>query len=332
VLHRLTTPPPTTSNRFSPLDNDDIGIDICLDSGATTTIVPLDFPLEDKTATQNGIRVRLCTGGLMIEKSKGKLSLNLPLKARLANKMNVNTPLLSVGQAADQGCVSIFTKAKVMICDEKEIEIILEKPPIIEGKRGNNGLWHVAMNTKKKDPVLYRANSAYTQDTAQDLAMYLHACAGYPIIATWCKAIENGNYRSWPNLSASTGPKWVRKYLPKSIETTMIHMKAICSGTRSTKDKNRQPVKVAVEDVIDDNDEAPELARPRSHIETAKNHQVECGIVEVKQSEVKGLVSSDLPGRFPFTSNHSNNYILSCTTSTPIRSLENQSSLKRQTN
>jgi hypothetical protein len=80
------------------------------------------------------------------------------------------------------------------------------------------------------------------------------------------------------------------------------------SGTRSTKDKNKQPIKVAVEDVIDDDDEAPELERPRSHIETAKNHQVACGIVEVKQSEVKGLVSSDLPGRFPFTSNHGNNY------------------------
>jgi hypothetical protein len=162
------------------------------------------------------------------------------------------------------------------------------------------------MNTKKKDPVLYCANSAYTQDTAQDLAMYLHACAGYPVVVTWCQAIANRNYRLWPNLSASTGPKWVQKNLPKSIETTMGHMKAIRSGTRSKKGKNKQPIKVAVEDVIDDNDEAPELERP---LETAKNHQVAGGIVEVKHSEVKGLVSSDLPGRFPFTSNHGNNYI-----------------------
>jgi hypothetical protein len=89
----------------------------------------------------------------------------------------------------------------------------------------------------------------------------------------------------------------------------MGHMKAIRSGMRSTKDRNKQPVKVAVEDAIDDDDEVPELERPRSHIETAKNHQVACGIVEVKQSELKGLVGSDLPGRFPFTSNHGNKYI-----------------------
>jgi hypothetical protein len=63
---------------------------------------------------------------LMVGKSKQKLKLNHPLKARLANKMNVNTPLLSVGQASDQGCVSIFTKAKIDICDEKEIEITLK--------------------------------------------------------------------------------------------------------------------------------------------------------------------------------------------------------------
>jgi len=185
----------------------------------------------------------------MIGKAKGSLQLNLPPLARIANKMKVNTPLLSVGQAADQGCVSVFTKEKVIICDEKEIKITLKKPPLVEGKRGRNGLWHVATNTKSKDPVLYCANSAYTQDTAQDLAMYLHACAGYPVVATWCQAIANGNYCSWPHLSASTGPKWVQKHLPKSIETTMGHMKAIRSGTRSTKNKNNQPIEVEAEDV-----------------------------------------------------------------------------------
>jgi hypothetical protein len=121
----------------------------------------------------------------MIGKAKGNLKLNLPPRARLANKMKVNTPLLSVGQAADQGCVSVFTKEKVIICDENEIKIKLTTPPLVEGKRGRNGLWHVSMYNKKQDPVLYCAHSAYTQDTAQDLAMYLHACAGYPVLTTW---------------------------------------------------------------------------------------------------------------------------------------------------
>jgi hypothetical protein len=161
--------------------------------------------------------------------------------------------------------------------------------------------------TTKKDPVLYCAHSAYTQDIAQDLAMYLHACAGYPVLTTWTRAISNGNYRSWPNLSGATGPKWIRRHLPKSIETTMGHMKAIRSGTQSTKNTKNKP-RIEVEDVVDNNEE-PDFEPPRSHIETAKNHQVACRAVEIHQSEVKGLVSSSLPGQFPFISNKGNNYI-----------------------
>jgi hypothetical protein len=87
----------------------------------------------------------------------------------------------------------------------------------------------------------------------------------------------------------------------------MGHMKAIRSGTRSTKNTKNKPT-IEVEDVIND-DEEPDLGPPRSHVETAKNHQVACGVVKAHQSEVKGLVRSDLPGRFPFTSNKGNNYI-----------------------
>ena len=312
VLQRIksrTAPSNTTPNQFALLaTDDDDSTNICVDSGATTTIVPLNFPLDQETATANGIRVRSCTGGIMVGKSKGNLNLNLPVRARQANKMKVNTPLLSVGQAADEGCVTVFTKEKVIICDENNIEIKLTSPPLVMGTRGRSGLWHVSQNTKHKNPILHSANSAYTQDTTQDLAMYLHACAGYPVVETWCQAIAQGNYRSWPHLSAATGPKFIRKHLPKSIATTMGHMKAIRSGTRSTRSKPSTPPPV-VETVTDGDDNNPDLEPPRPHLETAQNHQVACGVVEVHQSEVKGLVSSDLPGRFPFTSNKGNNYI-----------------------
>jgi hypothetical protein len=105
----------------------------------------------------------------------------------------------------------------------------------------------VSIYNKKQDPVLYCAHSAYTQDTAQDLAMYLHACAGYPVLTRWTRAIANGNYRSWPHLSAAMGPKCIRRNLPKSIENTMGHMKVIRSGTRSTKTtKNKQTMGILI--------------------------------------------------------------------------------------
>jgi hypothetical protein len=52
----------------------------------------------------------------------------------------------------------------------------------------------------------------------------------------------------------------------------MGYMKAIRSGTRSTKNTKNKPT-IEVEDVVDD-DEEPDLGPPRSHVETAKNHQV----------------------------------------------------------
>ena len=81
---------------------------------------------------------------------------------------------------------------------------------------------------------VYCALSAYSQPSLEALAIYLHACAGWPVTETWCTAIANGNYSSWPHLSKFTGPTWIRKHLPKSKETTMGHMKAVRSNTRPT--------------------------------------------------------------------------------------------------
>ena len=127
----------------------------------------------------------------MTSTSKGNLpTTKLPPAARTAHRMSVNASLLSVGQAADAGCVSIFTKEKVLICDGDAIEVTLHKPPLLEGCRGNHGLWHIPLQAnilsspKPTLPVIHCANSAYTQSTMTDLAQYLHACAGYPVIET----------------------------------------------------------------------------------------------------------------------------------------------------
>ena len=54
--------------------------------------------------------------------------------------MNVNQLLLLIGQAANDGCVTILTKKKVNICDENLIDIKLSASPLVEGDRGCNGL------------------------------------------------------------------------------------------------------------------------------------------------------------------------------------------------
>ena len=79
-------------------------------------------------------------------------------------------------------------------------------------------------------PIMTRkelALSAYNQHTKEDLAIYLHACAGRPVIKTWIKNIRKGYYATWPKLNKFKGPRWVKKHLPQQIATAMGHMKAV---------------------------------------------------------------------------------------------------------
>ena len=64
--------------------------------------------------------------------------------------------------------------------------------------------------------------------------MYLHAYDGFLVITTWIAEIKNGNYRSWPNISAIKRPTWAKNNLPKILATTMGHMKVVCQRTSST--------------------------------------------------------------------------------------------------
>ena len=52
----------------------------------------------------------------MVSISKGDMNINLQLKVQVDHKTNVNQPLLLVGQEANEGYVTIFTKKKVILC------------------------------------------------------------------------------------------------------------------------------------------------------------------------------------------------------------------------
>ena len=98
-------------------------------------------------------------------------------------------------------------------------------------------LWDISLPTatwlpqgqkeQQEQPQIYCALSAHTQPTLEILAIYLHSCAGWLITETWCSAIVNRNYSSWPHLSQFTGPALIQKHQPKSRQTTIEHMKAI---------------------------------------------------------------------------------------------------------
>jgi len=81
----------------------------------------------------------------------------------------------------------------------------------------------------------------------------------------------------------------------------MGHMKAARQGTRSTTKKKDKEIKEEKEE------EEPPLEPPQPHLERAKNHQVICAVIPAKK--LKGLVCTDLPGKFPIESALKNNYL-----------------------
>jgi len=135
-------------------------------------------------------------------------------------------------------------------------------------------------------------NSAYQQKNKKHLAAFLHVTAGYPPVKTFCQAIDNGFFSTWPGLSSDL----IRKHLEPSIPTIMGQMQRTRQGIRSTSKPEPQP-----EPEIE-----PPLPPPRSHMD--RNHQVGSGVFSLK--ELKGIISSDLPGHLPFISSRGMNYII----------------------
>jgi hypothetical protein len=62
---------------------------------------------------------------------------------------------------------------------------------------------------------------------------YLHAAAGFPVEKTWLKAVQLGNYNSWPLINVTN----VKHYFPESGEMQKRHMRGQQQGVRSTKKK-----------------------------------------------------------------------------------------------
>eukprot|EP00978_Attheya_sp_CCMP212_P009528 scaffold22535_cov32-Attheya_sp.AAC.1 len=140
------------------------------------------------------------------------------------------------------------------------------------------------------------AHSTYHQQTLPKLTAYLHACVSSLPPATWIKAIANDWFSSRPGLTTAA----IRKHLPKSPMTIMGHMHRICKGIRPS-------AKNTIEQLVmqEESEQEPALEPPRGNID--RKHFV--GVNAVKFEDLKGIISTDLPGRFPITSARGHAYV-----------------------
>ena len=122
-------------------------VPMVIDSGASVSVVPLDFRLTNERPTPNGFSGRSASNHVMVAQAKGELPLNLPKEARTAHKMKTVEPLLSLGEAVKHGCVVVLGYGEnkdAIIYDKNNIEIIVTGPPQVTGKLGRDGIWYVS--------------------------------------------------------------------------------------------------------------------------------------------------------------------------------------------
>ena len=95
---------------------------------------------------------------------------------------------------------------------------------------------HTLTTTPEELPVIpdnsdqknLRAYITYNLTTVEALVQYFHAAAGFPVRATWLKAIKVGNYCTWSGLTQANSTA----YCPSADETIKGHIVQSQQGVR----------------------------------------------------------------------------------------------------
>ena len=239
--------------------------------------------MHNKKVATNPMEVKLPNGDFI--RSTHTATLDIPALPASAKEAHIfphhfQHSLMSVGHLCDNGCDVHFSAAVVTVKRKGDV--------IFEGWRDEeSGLWRVDLMQPAKTTPAQKpsANNVYEQRSVEDTIAYLHAACFSPVKDTRIKAIEAGNFATWPGLTAER----VRKHLHKSEATVKGHLDQQRQNTRSTQPKPTREV------------DEPEL------IQEAKTNYVYAGLV---LSEQLGQIHSDLTGRFPTTSYSGTKYVL----------------------
>jgi hypothetical protein len=216
------------------------------DTAATGNYITMDCPVTDKHPTSHGIDVTLPNGVNITSSHTALLQLphELPIGARKADSFPglKSGSLMSIGQLCDHGCTATFTATQVQIFHQERL--------ILTGHRSidTNNLWllqldgmltdqhHVLIQhqliPRTNEPTIGTANSMVANTNIADHIAFYHAAAFSPVISTWCEAIDNGHFTTWPELTSAL----VRKHLPYGSGPMIKgHLHQQRSNLRSTK-------------------------------------------------------------------------------------------------
>jgi hypothetical protein len=233
------------------------------------------------------------------------------------------TSLMSVGQTADDGNVSIFTKEGVSVYKEEDVLITCKGKPILIGKRDEQGRyriplmqargqWQPRRPTKRAKQFLQQANSVYDLPSTEEAIKWMHAVCGYPVKSTWLKAVKAGNYTGWPLLTERN----VNKYYPETTETPKGHLNQARKNVRSTKSKPQPLEQPGDRSKSSDSKRGTRGTRtiaarfPMAEPNISQLRGKKVRDVYTKVYDVRETVFSDQTGQFPTRSQRGNKYIM----------------------
>ena len=163
--------------------------------------------------------------------------LPFPNISKLATKAHVfpdlkSAPLLSVGALCDANYRVIFDKEKMNVyLDSQTLKDQLQTfPSVMQGIRNPmDGLWDVkiSIHENKIEPMMtdmptHLVNIIIRKDIKpkSELIQYFQACCFSPTKQTFFQAVKNGNFITWPGLTATN----VEKYYEPTIFTAKGHL------------------------------------------------------------------------------------------------------------
>ena len=289
------------------------------DTGATSSVGTLTDPF-DHTNQLSGKIFSLPAGGTTAATTIAKLRINVREPAKTIDIVpNLVQTLISGGKFADAGYKQLYDADGVKFYNNTA-KITISEEAVIRGYRDKSGLWRIPLQTfvinEKTDTLLLDApsklqslncmyqvpdtirirnhiqasnqkhretiNNVYELPSIKEAIRYLHGAAGYPVKATWLKAIRCGNYDTWPLITVNR----VNKYFPESEETQQGHMRGQRQGIRSTKTK----IKIENDDT------------------TSTEPLKTLNDIVIKVHDTTDTIFTDQTGKFPHLSSRGNRY------------------------
>jgi hypothetical protein len=183
---------------------------IIIDSGATGHFFKISSNLLGIKQTTNGIAVSLPDGAHIKSTHTGTLPVpGLPVSACRAHIFPSlkSHSFLSIGQLCDHGCKAVLTHNGVTITRDDLVLLADTRSD------ATNGLWTLdpvrpsttplpASSTPITGSVKAMFHTTLAHDTIANRIAFYHASLFSPSLSTWCQAIDDGHFPTWPGLTS----------------------------------------------------------------------------------------------------------------------------------